>query len=340
MADPTGQEADHLAAKLKAKPYGFDFYRAVRLLENHFRDMPRVGASQRLREDFIRFGQRPSLAFAPSTVDRFEPAGGENVARLYVNFLGLLGPNGPLPTHVTEFVLGRILNHKDHTLARFLDVLNHRTLSLFYRAWAAAQKSVDFDRPDEARFPAYVGSIFGIGMDSLRDRDSVPDRAKLYFSGRLACQTRNAEGLKAILEDFFEIPTEIVEFVGMWMEIPPENQCRLGESPATGSLGQSALAGARKYETQMKFRVRMGPMRRRDLERLLPGGAAFKRLKDWLANYVGFEFVWDLQCVVLKEEVPATQLGMSGMLGLSTWISSQSFKKDADDPIFDPANYA
>ena len=40
-------------------------------------------------------------------------------------------------------------------------------------------------------------------MDSLLARESVPDRAKLFFAGRLVQQTRNAEGLEAIVQDFF-----------------------------------------------------------------------------------------------------------------------------------------
>ena len=339
MASTSGEETNHLIARLTAQPYGFDFFRAVRLLESHFHDAPRIGTSQRLKDDWIRFGQKPSLSFAPSTVEQFEvPA--EGAAKMFVHFLGLLGPNGPMPVHVKEFIIGRILSAKDRTHARFLDLFNHRFLSLFYRAWAASQKSVDFDRPDESRFTAFIGSLFGVGMKSLLGRDQVPDRAKLYFSGRLACQTRNAEGLHAILEGFFGIRTVIEEFSGFWMKLPEANQCRLGESPDTGSMGRNAIAGTRKYETQLKFRIRMGPMKLRDLERLLPGGESFKRLKAWVLNYVGYELRWDVQCVVVAAEVPSASLGKSGRLGLSCWTKSQEFTKDAEDPIFDPENYA
>jgi type VI secretion system protein ImpH len=259
---------------------------------------------------------------------------------MFVQFLGLLGPNGPLPSHVTEFVIGRILGSKDRTQARFLDVFNHRFISLFYRAWASAQKTADFDRPENSRFAAYIGSLFGVGMESVFGRDAVPDRAKLYFSGRLTCQTRNSEGLRAILEGFFGIRTAIEEFTGFWMTIPEANRCLLGESPDTGLIGCNTLAGSKKYETQLKFRVRMGPMKLNDLERMLPGGASFKRLKDWVLNYVGYELKWDVQCVVEAAEVPATCLGQFGRLGLSCWMKSRDFTRDAEDPIFDPESYS
>jgi len=337
MDSPSREETDHLIDRLAANPHAFGFFRAVRLLESHFRDSPRIGSSQRLRDDWLRFGQKPSLAFSPSTIDQFNVPG-DGPARMFIQFLGLLGPNGPLPTHITEFIIGRILSAKDHTQARFLDIFNHRFVSLFYRAWASAQKTADFDRPESSRFAAYIGSLFGIGMESLYARDAVPDRAKLYFAGRLACQTRHAEGLHAIIEGFFGIRTTIEEFTGFWMNVPEANQCRLGESPETGALGLTTIVGAKKYDTQLKFRIRMGPMKLIDLERMLPSGPSFKRLKAWVLNYVGYELKWDVQCVVLASEVPTASLGQFGQLGQSCWMKSIDFMKDAEDPIFETEN--
>ena len=146
MAGATGQKADSLVAEIGNRPFSFDFYRVVRLIENEFRNFPRVGCSERLEDDVIRFGQNPSLAFSPSAIEGLEPGKDGRPPRLFVNFLGLLGPNGALPLHITEFIRDRQFNNRDPALARFLDLFNHRILSLFYRAWSMAQKSVDFDR--------------------------------------------------------------------------------------------------------------------------------------------------------------------------------------------------
>jgi type VI secretion system protein ImpH len=251
----------------------------------------------------------------------------------------MFGPNGPLPQHLTDFARDRYRNAHDRTLVRFIDIFHHRILSFFYRAWALNQKSVDFDRPAESRYANYFGTLFGIGMPGLRERDSVPDCAKIFFSGHLAAQSRNAAGLEAILEDFFGLPTEIAEFSGFWMKIPPENQCRLGESPETGTLGINAIAGAQRFEAQLKFRVRMGPMELADLKQLVPVAGRFKKLKDWILNYINQELFWDLQCVLKARAVPAISLGQEGLLGWTTWLKSEPFNRDADDPIFDPQNY-
>lgn len=334
MDNPTWQTSNPLIRRIAARPFDYDFYRAVRLLENHFSSHPRVGRSERLAQDFLRFGQNPSLSFAPSTIESVLPGNQGAAPRVYLRFLGLLGPNGPMPAHITDFIQDRLMNARDPSMARFLDIFNHRVISLFYRAWASAQKSVDFDRPAEGRFMDYIGSLFGIGMPSLRDRDEIPDRAKLYFSGRLACQARNAEGLGAILQDFFGTPTEIIEFSGVWMTIPEANQCRLGESPETGALGRTAVAGSRKYEGQIKFRIRMGPMKMARLQALVPNGKAFARIRTWVLNYIDCEYLWDLQCVVEASEVRTACLGKLGQLGWTCWTTSRPAVKDADDPIF------
>ncbi len=336
MAGATGQKTDSVIKEIANRPHSFDLFRVLRLIENEFRKFPKIGASERLEDDVIRIGQNPSLAFAPSVIEALIPGENGQPSRLFVNFLGMLGPNGPMPQHITEFARDRLYNSHDPSLARFLDVFNHRILTLFYRAWSATQKSVDFDRPDESRFANFIGSLFGIGMRPLRDRDLIPDRAKLYFSGRLAAHARNAEGLEAILSDFFGVRTEVREFQGFWMTLPRENQCRLGESPSTGSLGQTAIAGARIYDAQLKFRIRMGPMTRADLERIMPNGQAFQRIKTWVRNYIGEELFWDLQCVLLATEAPSMTLGQSGFLGWTSWLKSKPFENDVDDPIFDP----
>ncbi len=336
MATPNGDTPPSLTGRLREAPHRFDFFRAVRALEALHAQQPRVGFSERLDQDPVRFGQQPSLSFPTSTLEAAEPFPNRPALRLLVNFLGLCGANGPLPQHLTDYARDRQRNAHDPTLTRFLDVFHHRMTSFFYRAWAVNQKSADFDRPEEARLANYFGSWFGIGSPALRERDAIPDVAKLFFTGRLAALGRNAEGLEAILHDYFGLPVRVLSFMGHWVTIPGQNLCRLGLSPDAGTLGVNALAGSRKFEAQLKFRIRLGPMALTDLQRLLPTGDSFGRLKTWVLNYVDQEFLWDVQCVLRKEAVPPLQLGAGAQLGWTSWLKSRPFQNDADDPVFAP----
>lgn len=320
---------------MEESPWSFDFFQAVRRLECSRHDLPRVGRSEHVHADPVRFGQVPSLAFAPSTLARFDRSG--DIPRLLVHFLGLLGPNGPLPLFMSEYVRDRQLNQDDPTLAAFFDVFHHRVLSLFYRAWACNQPTVSYDRPEDDRFGVYIGSLIGIGLPSLLDRDSVPDGAKLHYSGRLSPHAKNAEGLMALLQDYFGVKTDIQQFVGQWLDLPPQSGCRMGRSRESGLLGQTIVVGSRVYDCQMKFRLRMGPMTFAEYRRLLPGGNSLKRLVDWVRNYVGDELGWDVQLILKASEIPKTRLGQLGQLGWTTWIHSKPMTEDADDLILQPS---
>ena len=342
--------ATDLARQFERTPFAFDFFRAIRLVETRHASSARIGSSHHPREDPIRFGQNPSLVFAPSTIEAFRPAAEGRPGKMLVRFFGLFGPNGPLPRHLTEYAHDLQLQEKDSSLVEFCDIFHHRLISLFYRAWAVNQKNVDFDRAEAAeaegmaisedwtgpRFALYIGSFFGLGMESLRKRDTVSDWAKLYYSGRLSCQTRNAEGLGAIVQDYFGIPAQVQTFTGHWLELPQESVCRLGKSPDSGKLGETLIVGSRFWDCQLKFRIRLGPMTLAALHRLLPSGKSFQQLKDWVLNYVGEEFFWDMQLVLKASEVSQISLGQYGMLGWTTWLKTTPFSHDAEDVILDP----
>ena len=103
MAGTTGQTPNYLTDELARNPFAFDFFRAVRLLENSRRDLPRIGRSLSPSEDPLRFCQNPSLAFAPSSLESFQQRAEDPVPKLFLRFFGLLGPNAPLPPHLTEY---------------------------------------------------------------------------------------------------------------------------------------------------------------------------------------------------------------------------------------------
>lgn len=324
-----------LEESLERRPHAFDLFQALRRLECAHRDKPRLGSSLRPVDDPVRLAQEPSLAFAPSTVASYDAADEGRPARLSVFSFGLFGPNGPLPLHLTEYARDRLRNASDPTLVRFLDVFHHRMLALFYRAWACAQPTVNFDRPDNDRFALYVGALFGTGLPSLRDRDALPDLAKLHYAGHLARQTRNSEGLRDMLRGFFRVRADIEQFVGQWLELPEEETCPLGAVIRPTRLGRSITLGSRTRDHQYRFRIIMGPLDLRQYEDLLPGGSSLLRLVAMVFNYVGDELSWDVRLILGKADVPSLSLGGRGRLGWTTWLATRPLADDPDDLVLD-----
>jgi type VI secretion system protein ImpH len=312
--------AADLLADLGERPFEHDFFHLLRRFECAFETKPRIGTALRPSDEVIRLGQDPSLAFAPAALATLKAGRKGGPPWLLVNFLGLLGPNGPLPLHLTDFARERVLHRGDQTIPRFLDVFHHRFLSMFYRAWSQAQPTVRLDRPGDDGFARFVGSFIGVGTREFAGRDALRDHAKYFYSGWLSRNTRNRDGLGAILKDFFGVPVRIDEFVGHWLRLPRSERTRLGLRDESCILGRSAVVGERVWDLQHKFRIELGPLKLVQYEQFLPGGRSLGELVAWVRNYLGFELEWDLRLALRAHEVPQTRLGAYGRLGWTTWL--------------------
>jgi type VI secretion system protein ImpH len=334
MADAAGQSIDAVGVlkDLETRYASYEFFAALRLIECAAPDAPRLGRSARSADDSVRLGQVPSVAFAPTMfTEARRLAGGQ----LWLGgaFFGLFGPNGPLPLHLTEYAHDRRHNFRDQTLARFADIFHHRLMCLFYRGWADAQPAVHGDRPASDRFRQYVGALAGVGQVSLRDRDAMPDAARLHYAGLLSAQVRNPEALTTLLEKFFGERVRIREFRGEWMRLSDQDRLHLGRSHQSGQLGTSATLGEQVWGAQHRFRVVLGSMPLKRFERFLPGSTALKQLSAMVRNFVGWELEWDLQLIVDRAEVPGSRLGSGARLGWSSWLASRQRARDADDVV-------
>ncbi|VAW69216.1 Uncharacterized protein ImpH/VasB [hydrothermal vent metagenome] len=330
------QQRRQLQQQLQEKPYTFGFYQTLRRFECLYLQKPRIGEALRPVDDALRLSQEPSLAFAPAALASFTAEGEGQASRLAVHFFGLFGPNGPLPLHLTEYARDRLRNADDPTFSEFLDVFHHRMLSLFYRSWASAQPTVNFDRPQEDRFSVYTGALFGLGMPSLRNRDEMPDFAKLHFAGRLSAQAHNGEGLVAMIRHFFKVPAVLEQFVGEWMKLPDSCWCRLGEAAEAATLGVNIAIGDCVWQCQQKFRIILGPLNFTEYEQMLPGKDSSKRLRALVRNYIGDSMNWDIKLVLKKEKVPCITLGQGDLLGLNAWLGDRPDDDDADDLLLEP----
>ncbi len=308
-----------LLRALAEQPSDFGFYHAARLLECAYPELPRIGTSRRLRDDPVRFGQDPSLGFALATLAALELPEG-SPPRLLVRFTGLIGPNGPLPLHLTEFARDRLRNHGDRTFIRFLDTFHHRVYSMFYRAWADAQPTVSLDRPGQDPFGARLAALAGYGSPALQHRDQVPELSKRAHAGLLGQAVRSAEGLARILANFFRVPVQVEQWQPHWMKLPPDSLTRIGLGQENACLGVSAVIGAKVWDCQSRFRIVIGPVGLEAFEKFLPGRESLVRLRDWVLNYIGHELSCELQLLLKRPEVPPIRLGQSGQLGWTSWL--------------------
>ncbi len=90
-----------------------------------------------------------------------------------------------LPYTYSELILERI-RAKDHALAAFFDIFNHRAISLFYRAWQKSRFPVTYSAGPRDLFTRYLLDLIGLGTDGLRDRQEIEDEALLHYVSLVA----------------------------------------------------------------------------------------------------------------------------------------------------------
>ena len=315
----------------KQEPWRFDFFATMRRLERSYKDRPRIGESDSLRDEYVSLGQDPFLDFPASNLSAVEKIANGRL-RILVKFLGLLGPQGALPLATTEEAYAWHMM-RDDAFPRFLDLLNNRFIQLFFRAWADARPIAQHDRPEADRFVTYIGAMIGVGSPPYRNLDTIPDPAKLAFAGLIGAKAKGASRLRSLISGLFGVTVEIDEFVGAYLALDEGERSRLGQR--NSGLGTSMLMGASVFSVQDKFRVRIYA---RDLDEYLsfmPTGGRCEPLADIVFFYMSDELDWEVELAIPAGKVKPVELSKFGQLGWTTWMSPKwadvedAYRRDA-----------
>lgn len=341
---PQGRRADPSVEQvLFEEGYRFDFFQAVRVLERLYPGRLPVGRDSYPSKEVVRFRSLLSLTFPPSSIHEVvNPDGESGPAEMVVAFMGLTGLMGVLPRHYTEMLLERV-RHKDFTLRDFLDIFNHRAISLFYRAWEKYRFPVAYERNrflKEHDYDPFSRSLFhlvGMGTKGLRGRLKTGDEVLLYYGGLVAQQPRSAGALEAMLGDYFAAPVKVAQFVGAWLPLENENRTRLGSGDSNNQLGTTTILGSKFWDQQAGFRIKIGPLTFREFRHLLPSGKTFRPLVEITRFFIGLTVDFDTQLILKASDVPACQLRKPGLdalqLGWSSWLKTKEFSRDATDAV-------
>ncbi|HUO31206.1 MAG TPA: type VI secretion system baseplate subunit TssG [Bryobacteraceae bacterium] len=326
-----------LGEELHGHPGWFDFFQAVRLVQRMHPGQGLVGRFVNPSQEVLRFSANNILAFPTSQIQSLDwSAGGP--ARMQVNFMGLTGPMGVLPYCYTEFIRDRN-RARDHTLQDFLDLFNHRIISLFYQAWEKYRFFVAYEREEQDRFSRYLMSFAGLGTAGLQHRQAIADESVLFYCGLFSMQPRSAAALQQVLADYFDVPVEIEQFVGTWRSLDPSNQCSMeGGVRYSDQLGMGAIAGDEVWEQQSRARIKLGPLSVREYLSFLPTGDAWEPLRALTTFYCGGEIEFEVQLVLKHEDVAPCSLRGDGesapLLGWFSWIKSgPAFARDPGDTV-------
>ena len=366
MASPRRRTTAAVIERLFDNPRRFDFFQATRLMERaaaataardgRFRVRRPVGLDYAPRDEAARFRVEPQLAFPDSALTAAAAERDGAPPTLTAAFMGVVGPLGVLPQHYSELVVAQN-RQRSTALAQFLDLIHHRSISLFYRAWVKYRPAMAFERSQgrDDPFSAVAAALTGLGSPSLRDRLAFSDHLVWHFAGLLSAGPRSTAGLEALLSEVLRRPVRVESFIGGWLAIDEDSRTRLPSNRQPEGqycrLGVDAAAGARAWDAQGRFRLKIGPLDYPGFLDLMPGGAVMDLLTDLVRLYVGPEFDAEVEATLAAEAVPLLVLGPPApdrrapdspasdsrngpRLGWNTWLLAGPAVRDRADAVF------
>ncbi|MFN8927424.1 MAG: type VI secretion system baseplate subunit TssG [Rhodospirillales bacterium] len=313
MAGKDRVAAAGLTDRLFRAGHQFELLQAVALLEYLGTAEGRVPVGEDTRPDreAVRFQVPPSLRFPATDVDRIEPPARAGAPPVLVTpLLGLLGHHGPLPDWLTEEI-GQRARRGDQATTAFLNLFDHRLLSLFYRARARSRFAFGYVPPDRSPAAGYVYSMLGLGTPKLLGRMGVADRALLRYAGLMAGRTRSGAALERLLSDHLRLPVRIRPLTGRWLEIDPAERTRLGRTGANARLGAGATVGSRVWDVESCFTLEFGPLAYADHLSLLPGGDRHGPAVALTRLFAGETLEFRLEMRIRAAEVPRLKVSAS-----------------------------
>jgi len=284
------------------------------------------------RKEPLRFSMNPSLAFEGASVHKLTVGGEGRLAHaeqweLEVNFWGMVGSKGVLPFHYRELVLQR-LRKKDASMKHFFDLLDHRSLSLFYRAWKKYRVAIAFEE-NQRLDPKYNRDRYGemikglLGLSSKTDANFYQARgAEFNCAGLISRRVCSPLALSQAIKQQFGLEVDILPFRGQWQTMPEDIRTRSGNRLGRNHvLGLQAILGEKTWAIQNRFTVQFKDIDYDKFIRLVSGTDMLTSMYSLIRTMAGVALDFDLSLEVQQRKLPATRLADQQTPPLLGWNS-------------------
>ncbi len=192
----------------------------------------------------------------------------------------------------------------------FLDLFNHRLISLFYRCWKKYHPEFLYQAGATDDFSQWLFALMGAPDAQARQASAICWPRLLGYLGLLSMQARSTSVLKAVVSGYFKgIPVEVEEHVPRWADIADAQRCRLGLGSSV--LGDSVSLGTRVRDYNGKFLVRLGPLSKTAFMQFLPSGEDHAALRELVIFLMPQQLLFDIE-LRLAAEVVSQQDSVSG----------------------------
>ncbi len=304
---------------LSKEPYRFEFHQAIKLLEYLRPDAIPFGETVSPFEEVVTVKSRIYFESLSSDIYSLQNATFDSSTPLIlnVNFMGIAGIQGPLPFPYSEMIIQR-MRGGDSSLKDFLDIFNHRLISILHRIRKQYLISLSAQSPEKIEISHGVKAFLGLGLPAVQNSLHVPDRSLLNYAGLYWTNPRSKQGLTRILNAYFHAPFAVKKCTGRWRRLSKNQVTWLKRDGRWQKLGQGAVLGTRAWDQATHFSLHLGPLTIDQLDAFLPNGKLFPRLQDLTRLYVGPALDFGIHYHV--EKPPSTYLSQKSYLGWRSWL--------------------
>lgn len=342
MATEQRPRPGSLGALLRRVPQRFELVQALMILERERPKVPSLACSNDPQQEVVRLRGPLLPEFSPSQIGSVregpvpheEGAAAPSRLVLHTPVFGLGGPDGPLPYAYQEWLQQRA-RVKDHGTSAFLDLFQHRLLSLLYRVHLKYRIALPYQAPEHSPVYQQLLALCGLLPRPMHTLALVPEKVLIARAGLLANGRRSLAGLQSLLKHHLQLPVHLQGFQGGWRPISPANQTCLGRQGRNRVLGRTAICGTRVWDQHLGVRINIGPLSRAQAEPFLPGNAAHLQLAALTSFYFGADLACTLRLHFSRTEPTTLQRHEPPRLAWSSWLnrSGHSGKFSIDLPL-------
>jgi type VI secretion system protein ImpH len=311
-------------AKVGETPKRFGVWAVLRAAEARAIGLPRIGQAKRPELNIVDLAQEPQMGFAEGALTDIRIKGGR--ARVSGPWMGLTGPMGPLPTHLTEFAFYETRYAKSKPFGDWLNLIAGRMLQLFYRSWADSQPAASADRPREDKFSGYLSALSGATEGVADDALTFSAQARVHYAA-LFSGSRSAVAIEDAMTHLLGQNATLLEFQARWRDLEPADQSRFGGSYAR--LGRDVVLGRRVRSASDAFRVVIRAASFSDYKALLPTGVRFAVAADALDAFKPSHLEWDIALEIQDCDAPPARLDGRAQLGWTSWVKPRGKRTSA-----------
>jgi type VI secretion system protein ImpH len=301
----------------------FDF---VRGLDGKRPGSVLLGTAGTVKEEAIRFHCSTSMGHPNREVERVwweQDSRGRERCHMRIPFFGLNGITSPLPgSYLREMSDDEDEGHRP-TVSDFLDIFNHRLISLYYRAWLKYRGHMCLDGDANRGIVPLILALGGMDGE-LRGKgpDHANPQALLTAIAPLMRRVKSPSSSESSLRELLGVAVQVVPYDLRQVPVPEDQLLQLGVSSCRLDGEDPPVLGEFVPDYMGRCEVRIGPVPMKLLTRLQPEGDLSIAAHRMLSKSLPSTMEYRLTLLLEEDATPGWALGEdeSSLLGFNLWL--------------------